>query len=225
MDAFLANGYPAHEITVTGPDNDLQRSRIVIKDGTAIIETALTSGLAMRGNRAPNPLAATSRGVGDAIVAALDAGVDRIIIGLGGSACTDGGAGMLQALGVSLRDGSGAILYPGGVNLLDLEQVDVSGLDPRLHNTEIILATDVTNPLRGPNGAAPVYGPQKGANREDVIILDQALSRSGRGHRLCRHGRPGCHGTAGHRTGAGDARLRGASGPGGSGYHGRGTAR
>lgn len=175
LDAFLAAGYTAREIMVTGPDNDLRRSAIGLKEGTAVIETALTSGLAMRGDRTPNPLAATSRGVGDAIQAALDAGAHRIIIGLGGSACTDGGAGMLQALGVALTDGGGAILYPGGVSLLDLAHVDLTGLDPRIHCTEIILATDVTNPLHGPNGAAVVYGPQKGADADDVKVLDRAL--------------------------------------------------
>jgi glycerate 2-kinase len=177
LDAFLSYGYTAHEITVTGPDCDRQRSRMAIKDGTAIIETALTSGLAMRGQRASNPLAATSRGVGDAIAAALETGVDRIIIGLGGSACTDGGAGMLQALGVSLLDAAGAALPPGGVHLLDLDHVDASGLDPRVQDTEIILATDVTNPLYGPDGAAAVYGPQKGADNGDVWVLDRALRR------------------------------------------------
>ncbi len=175
LDAFLASGYTMREVMVTGPDNDLQRSAIAFKNGTAVIETALTSGLAMRGDREPNPLAATSKGVGDAIRAALDAGARRIIIGLGGSACTDGGAGMLQTLGVALTDGGGAILYPGGVSLLDLEHVDLTGLDPRIHDTEIILATDVTNPLHGPNGAAVVYGPQKGADVNDVEVLDRAL--------------------------------------------------
>jgi glycerate kinase len=83
---------------------------------------------------------------------------------------------MLQALGVSLRDGSGAILYPGGVSLLDLERVDTSGLDPRVRDAEILLASDVTNPLCGPNGAAAVYEPQKGATTDDVEILDRVLS-------------------------------------------------
>ncbi|MBT2549671.1 glycerate kinase [Arthrobacter sp. ISL-65] len=175
LDAFLASGYVAHPISVTGPDNDLQPSTLALKDGTAVIETALTSGLAMRGDRPLSPLSGTSRGVGDAILAALGAGARRIIIGLGGSACTDGGAGMLQALGVSLRDGSGAVLYPGGVSLLDLHTVDISGLDPRIWDTEIILATDVTNPLCGPDGAAAVYGPQKGASSEHVTVLDRAL--------------------------------------------------
>lgn len=177
LDAFLANGYTRRQITVTGPDNEVQVSAVAVKAEIAVIETALTSGLAMRGNRPPSPLSATSRGVGDAILAALDGGARRIIVGLGGSACTDGGAGMLQALGVTLRDGSGAILYPGGVSLLDLHAIDLAGLDPRIKDTEIVLATDVTNPLCGPKGAAAVYGPQKGATSEEVAILDLALTR------------------------------------------------
>lgn len=176
LEAFLASGYIAHPITVTGPDNDPHPSAIAVKDGTAVIETALTSGLALRGSRPPDPLNATSRGVGDAILAALDTEARRIIIGLGGSACTDGGAGMLQALGVRLRDGSGADLQPGGISLLELEKADLSQLDPRIRDTEILLATDVTNPLCGPHGAATVYGPQKGADSVDVALLERALS-------------------------------------------------
>jgi glycerate kinase len=175
LDAFIASGYTAHQITVTGPDSDPRLSAIAIKEGTAVVETALTSGLAMRGNKKPAPLTATSRGVGDAILAALDAGARRIIIGLGGSACTDGGAGMLQALGVSLAGPSGQELAPGGISLLDLEETDLSGLDPRIQAAEIILATDVTNPLYGTDGAAAVYGPQKGADGTELAALDRAL--------------------------------------------------
>jgi glycerate kinase len=175
LDAFLANGYISNRIEVTGPDGELLNSAIALQGTTAVIETALTSGLALRGNLSPAPLTATSRGVGDAVLAALDAGANRIIIGLGGSACTDGGAGMLQALGVSLRDGGGNELRPGGAHLGELVRVDVSGLDPRIGATRIVLASDVDNPLCGPQGAAAVYGPQKGADDADVALLDHAL--------------------------------------------------
>lgn len=175
LDAFLARGYKPHNITVTGPDNDPQPSVIALRHGTAIIETALTSGLAMRKSLSPSSLTATSKGVGDAILAALDREAKTIIIGLGGSACTDGGAGMLQSLGASLRDSAGVELKPGGAALLDLHAVDLSGIDARINGTEIILATDVLNPLHGRNGAAAVYGPQKGASSDDVATLDQAL--------------------------------------------------
>jgi glycerate 2-kinase len=180
LEAFLSNGYTAQAITVTGPDNAPQPSTIAVQDGTGVIETALTSGLAMLGSRTPAPLKATSRGVGDAILAALEAGAHRIIIGLGGSACTDGGAGMLQALGVRLLDVAGTELQPGGISLLELEHVDLVQLDPRIRDTEILLATDVTNPLCGPNGAAAVYGPQKGADQVDVTLLDRALEHFAR---------------------------------------------
>lgn len=175
LDAFLARGYKPHNITVTGPDNDPQPSMIALRHGTAIIETALTSGLAMRKSLSSSSLTTTSKGVGDAILAALDREAKTIIIGLGGSACTDGGAGMLQSLGVSLRDSAGVELKPGGAALLDLHAVDLSGIDARINGTEIILATDVLNPLHGRNGAAAVYGPQKGASSDDVATLDQAL--------------------------------------------------
>lgn len=177
LEAFLAAGFVRRDVTVTGPDNDPQPSAIALKGETAVVETALTSGLAMRGHRPPAPLTATSRGVGDAIRSALDAGARRIVVGLGGTASTDGGAGMLQALGARLLDASGVQLGPGGAGLLALSALDLSQLDPRLGQTEILLATDVANPLCGPNGAAAVYGPQKGADSCDVELLDRALAR------------------------------------------------
>lgn len=175
LEAFLADGYYPRHIVVTGPDGQERPSMVALKGTTAVVETALTSGLALHGNMPPIPLTATSRGVGDALVAALDAGAQRIIVGLGGSACTDAGAGMLQALGVRLLDNAGTELPPGGAALGGLTSVDASGLDPRIHNTEIILATDVVNPLCGPQGAAAVYGPQKGADAKQIALLDHAL--------------------------------------------------
>ena len=177
LDAFLANGYTRLNIEVTGPDGEPAPSAVGLKDRVAVIETALTSGLVMCGGKKLNPLNATSWGVGDAIKAALDAGARKIIIGLGGSACTDGGAGMLVALGASLTDAAGSPVALGGIGLLDLAEVRLSGLDSRVRHTEIVLATDVTNPLCGANGAAAVYGPQKGATEEDIQLLDRALSR------------------------------------------------
>src|SRR5205823_7138786 len=123
------------------------------------------------------PLTATSYGTGELIRAALDAGASTVILGVGGSACTDGGAGMLSALGARIIDASGAELPIGGAALSEVSTVDLSGLDPRLTSTEVILASDVDNPLLGEHGAAHVYGPQKGAGPDQVELLDAALAR------------------------------------------------
>jgi glycerate kinase len=150
----------------------------VLGDGqTAVVEMAQASGLARLKPEERNPLVTTTYGTGLLIRAALDAGFRRIIVGIGGSATNDGGAGMLQALGMRLLDRSGRPIPPGGQGLLVLERVDASGLDPRLAEAEIIVASDVTNPLCGPQGAAAVYGPQKGATPEMVRLLDEALAR------------------------------------------------
>ncbi|MBB2912779.1 glycerate kinase [Streptosporangium becharense] len=122
------------------------------------------------------PLTATSRGAGELIAHALRRGARRVVLGLGGSACTDGGSGMMGALGVRFLDASGQELPPGGAALRDLERIDVSGLVP-LDGVEFVVAGDVDNPLLGPNGAAAVYGPQKGASPQDVRTLDAALAR------------------------------------------------
>lgn len=145
--------------------------------GTAVVEMAQASGLARLKPEERNPLITTTHGTGLLIRAALDAGFRRVIVGIGGSATNDGGAGMLQALGMGLLDRDGRPIPPGGQGLLALDRVDPSGLDPRLAETELIVASDVTNPLCGPDGAAAVYGPQKGASAEMVRLLDEALAR------------------------------------------------
>ncbi len=149
----------------------------VLGDGrTAVVEMAQASGLARLRPEERNPLVTTTYGTGLLIRAALDAGFRRIIVGIGGSATNDGGAGMLQALGMGLFDREGRPIPPGGQGLLALDRIDPSGLDPRLAEAEIIVASDVTNPLCGPEGAAAVYGPQKGATPEMVRLLDEALA-------------------------------------------------
>ena len=144
---------------------------------TAVIEMARSSGLALLRLDERDPLATTTRGVGELIQAALEAGHRRFIIGIGGSATNDGGAGMAQALGARFLDADGADLLPGGAALARLERVDVSEMDPRLDEAEVVVACDVNNPLCGPTGASAIYGPQKGATPEVVRQLDAALAR------------------------------------------------
>lgn len=145
----------------------------------AFIEMAAASGLARmaEGERTPaSARAASTRGTGELLLAALDAGATSIVLGLGGSATTDGGAGLVAALGVRLLDAGGADLPPGGAALATLARVDAAGLDPRLAAAELVVASDVTNPLTGAAGAAAVYGPQKGADEAAVAELDAALA-------------------------------------------------
>ena len=143
---------------------------------TAVIEMARTSGLALVAVEDRNPLVATTYGLGQAIRDALDSGFRRFILGIGGSATNDAGAGMAQALGARLLDSAGDDLPPGGAALADLDRVDLSGLDPRIAESDVAVACDVTNPLTGPVGASAVYGPQKGATPEMVERLDAALA-------------------------------------------------
>ncbi len=144
----------------------------------AFIEMAAASGLARlaEGERTPaTARAASTRGTGELVLAALEAGVTRIVLGLGGSATTDGGAGLLSGLGARFLDASRADLPPGGAALAGLARIDASALDRRLRDVELVVASDVTNPLTGPAGAAAVYGPQKGADAAAVAELDAAL--------------------------------------------------
>ncbi|MBK4714945.1 MULTISPECIES: glycerate kinase [Tenebrionibacter/Tenebrionicola group] len=143
---------------------------------SAFIEMAAASGLELLAPAQRDPRITTSWGTGELICHALDAGVEHIIIGIGGSATNDAGAGMLQALGIRLLDADGACLPPGGAALARLAKVDITGLDKRIERCRIDVACDVTSPLTGELGASAVFGPQKGATPEMVKILDDALS-------------------------------------------------
>ncbi|MEX0799696.1 MAG: glycerate kinase [Dehalococcoidia bacterium] len=149
-----------------------------IVDGTeAIIEMAAAAGLTLLADAERDPRLTATFGVGQLMLAALDAGCKRIVVGLGGSATNDAGAGMAQALGARLLDAAGRDLPPGGAALASLDRINLSGLDERLRACEIVAAADVTNPLCGPHGASLVYGPQKGADAGAARELDAALRR------------------------------------------------
>jgi glycerate kinase len=148
-----------------------------LSDGvTAVIEMAVASGLSLVPPGKRDPLSATTYGTGELIRHALEKGCRKFIIGIGGSATNDGGAGMAQALGARLLDAKGEAIAFGGAALSSLEHIDVATLDSRLADCDILLACDVDNPLCGPNGASCVYGPQKGATSEMVAQLDRALA-------------------------------------------------
>jgi glycerate kinase len=163
----------------TGPLGELRRSCLgLLGDGkTAVVEMAAVSGLELIPPRRRDPLVTSTKGTGDLIRHALDRGIRRIIVGIGGSGTNDGGTGMASALGARFLDERGEELPPGGGNLRRLASVDVSGLDPRISETEIIVASDVGNPLLGERGASRVYAPQKGADEGGVELLESGLAR------------------------------------------------
>lgn len=164
--------------TVAGPLGEpVEAFYGITGDGqTAVIEMAASSGLPLVISEQRNPLIATTYGVGELIKAALDQGSRHFILGIGGSATNDGGAGMAQALGARLLDASGRELPPGGAALARLERIDISQLDPRIDASSFEVACDVTNPLCGPTGASAIYGPQKGATPDMIVELDAALA-------------------------------------------------
>jgi glycerate kinase len=167
------------DVPVQGPMGETVDARYGLLDEgdatTAVIEMATASGLVLVPADERDPRRATTSGTGELIRHALDRGARRLLVGIGGSATNDGGAGMAAALGARLIDGSGGELPPGGAALAELGHVDLSGLDPRLKDVEIVVASDVDNPLLGEQGASAVYGPQKGASSEVVCELDAAL--------------------------------------------------
>ena len=177
-----ATGGRLKQVKVTGPLGEPVDSFYgIIDDGrTAVMEMASAAGLPLVPEERRNPLITTTRGVGELIADAIREGCRRVVMGIGGSATNDGGAGMAQALGVRLLDATGCDIGNGGAALLDLSTVSVSGLLPGVKDAEFIVACDVDNPLYGPRGAAAVFGPQKGATPEMVHLLDTALERLAR---------------------------------------------
>jgi len=167
---------------VAGPLGETVEARWgILGDGvSAVVEMAAASGITLVPCERLNPLITTTYGTGQLIRAALDAQCHKIIVGIGGSATNDGGAGMVQALGVRLLDKEGAELSVGGAALSELGRIDISGLDKRLANCQIVVACDVKNPLCGKDGASRIYGPQKGATKEMCYQLDDALSNYAR---------------------------------------------
>lgn len=163
-------------IEVTGPLGERSPAYYGVIDSMAVLEAANLCGLTMVPSEKRNPLHATSRALGEAIVLALDAGFKQFTIGLGGSAVNDGGIGMLTALGAAFLDRSGHRLQGYGQDLLEVERAQLDGLDPRLKSCEITVACDVTNPLVGAEGATFVYGPQKGADADMCRTLDEAMA-------------------------------------------------
>ena len=167
-----------HSKKVTGPlGNSVIANYAISGDKTtAIIEMAEASGIALVPSEIRNPLKTTTHGTGQLIQAALDHNVEKIILGIGGSATNDGGAGMVEALGGKLLNSEGNSIPSGGGSLIDLDDIDLSNLDKRLQDVQIIVACDVDNPLLGEYGASAIYGPQKGADKKMASDLDSALS-------------------------------------------------
>ena len=178
VDVVARYGFSCVEREVRGPTGRPVAAAYAFRDGTAVIETAAAAGLAVLPRSGPNDAtarSASSFGVGELIGDAVDRGARRIVLGVGGSATTDGGAGMAAALGARFWSGPDRIVPQGGRSLLDIDRVEPGGLAGRLADVRVLVACDVDNPLTGPEGAAAVYGPQKGATSETVDVLDRAL--------------------------------------------------
>ncbi|HYW54104.1 MAG TPA: glycerate kinase [Dongiaceae bacterium] len=185
VEAFLAGGATARTVRVSGPLGEPVDAAYARDGATAVIEMAAASGLALLGGGRLDARRASTRGTGELLRDALDGGARRILLGIGGSATTDGGAGALAALGARFFDGEGAELEPVPEALAAVARIDLGGLDPRLRpsstsaeaEVRIAVACDVDSPLLGPLGAAAVFGPQKGASSADVAFLDRTLAR------------------------------------------------
>lgn len=172
LDAAVSAGFERVPVTVAGPTGEPVETAYARRGTTAVVEMADACGLARLPGAVPAPLTASSRGLGEVMAAALDAGCRELVVGIGGSASTDGGAGLLAALGVVATPA----VPDGGAALTGVSALALDGLHPGLADARVVVACDVDNPLTGPEGAAAVYGPQKGASPEQVVALDGALS-------------------------------------------------
>lgn len=204
VDAALAGGYEGREAVVSGPLGEPVIATFAVRGDEAVIEMARASGLGLVSPERRDALRASSRGTGELILAALDAGAKFVMLAIGGSASSDGGAGMLSALGVRVRDAAGTVLEDGGGSLRNAASVDLSGLDPRLAGARVVIASDVDNVLLGPNGAAAVFSRQKGADDVQIAQLELGLTAFARALETA--------------TGGGFARMIGAGAAGGVGF-------
>jgi glycerate 2-kinase len=177
LEAAVSAGYRRVPVRAEGPTGEPVDTAYAERDGVAVVELADVSGLGRLPGGRLAARAASSYGTGQVVRAALDAGCRRVVLGIGGSACTDGGAGIVQALGGRVLDAAGGEVGRGGAALAAARSLDLASLHPALRRAEVVVASDVDNPLLGPRGAAAVYGPQKGATPADVAALDAALSR------------------------------------------------
>lgn len=175
--AAEAAGFTRHDLTVAGPTGQPNPTAFALHAGTAVVELADACGLQRLPGGVKAPLEASSRGLGEAVRAALDAGAERVVLGVGGSASTDGGTGMLRALGARFLDSAGNEVPEGGGGLRRLAQVDLSGLDPRIPDTRFVVACDVSTPLLGEQGCVELFSAQKGADEGDQQVLEYGLGR------------------------------------------------
>lgn len=177
VDAAVAAGFARRTAVVSGPTGEPVRAAYAVRAEIAVVELAEASGLRVLPGGVPRALTASSHGTGELIAAAVRDGARRIVLGLGGSACTDGGTGMAAALGARFLDAAGRELPPGGAALRDLAAVDAAAVAGRLRGAGVVVASDVDSPLLGPNGAARVFAPQKGAGPDEVEVLEAGLAR------------------------------------------------
>jgi len=179
VEMVLRHGFRAVVREVRGPTGGSVTATYALRDDVAVVEMAAAAGLGLLPGAPDDGTArsASTYGVGELLRDALDRGARRIVLGIGGSATTDGGAGMAVALGARLLGADGPLAPEGGAALRGVDRLDLTGLDTRLVQTSVVVASDVDNPLTGPSGAAAVYGPQKGAGPASVALLDSALDR------------------------------------------------
>ncbi|WP_067660219.1 glycerate kinase [Nocardia harenae] len=176
VDAFVTAGWRRVELVAPGPTGAATPTSYAVRGDTAVVELAAVVGAAKLPAGRFDPLGAGSDGLGAVLAHALESGVRHLVLGLGGSASSDGGAGLLRGLGARILDARGSEVPPGGAALADAARLDAGGLHPLLRRSRLTLACDVDNPLLGPAGAVAVYGPQKGAGPAELAILEAALA-------------------------------------------------